>query len=86
MDCPHCKKVIDWAAVLQELRLALGAAVPAQNERAELITWLTSWRENCGLPAITLTGRSTAQLRKAFAEAQVGKQYRLGRKWKVVPK
>jgi hypothetical protein len=86
VNCPHCNKPIEWQVVLEELRLVLGifpkGRVQPENERTSLIAWLLAWRENCGLPKIELRGRSTAQLRKMFEAAQIGKQYRLGRKWK----
>jgi hypothetical protein len=54
----------------------------SRNERTDLIEWLGSWRAANGLTPTNLKGRSTAQLRKMFVEAQSGKQYRLGRRWK----
>jgi hypothetical protein len=93
MHCPHCKKTIDWEIVIRAIKNALcahpatasglEAAGKDNAERAELITWLERWRQDCGLPATDLKGRSTGQLRKLFAQAKIGKSYRAGRTWKV---
>ena len=92
MDCPHCKKTIEWQIVIEEIRKALrahpGAAALAtagktEDERSGLVAWLERWRQDCGLAPADLKRRSTDQLRKMFAQAQIGSSYRAGRKWKT---
>lgn len=93
MDCPHCKETIDWETVIEEIKKALythsakaasaGAGGKDNEGRARLIAWLEQWRQDCGLPVTNLKGRSTEQLGRMFAHAQLGKSYRTGRKWKT---
>ncbi len=76
MDCPHCKKTIEWQIVVEEIRkalrahpgqAALDAAGKTEDKRTELIAWLEHWRQDCRQPPTDLKGRSTDQLRKMFA-------------------
>lgn len=91
MECPHCKKSIPTKMVIEEIARALdGLAIPdttpanatAPTERTRLIAWLEHWRQDRGLPESKLKLRSTIQLQKMYAQAQIGGNCRTGRKWK----
>jgi len=91
--CPHCQRGIEWELIACELRRhidaeksllrSIEARTPVNGERAELLAWLENWRHERGLPPTNLKRRSTAQLRKMRSEAPRGREFRLGRKWKV---